>query len=76
MNKKIVTLLKMILLSLGLIAAVSVAGKNKGHKVDFGEEAGTTSHYFAMGTSISVSVYSEDKSVDENSLKEKIVEDI
>ena len=76
MNKKIVTLLKMIVLSLGLIAVVSVAGKNKGHKVDSGEEAGTTSHYFAMGTSISVSVYSEDKSVDENSLKEKIVEDI
>lgn len=54
MDRKIVTLLKMIILSLGLIAVFSFIGKEEGKKVD---DAGNTNYSFAMGTSVSVSIY-------------------
>ncbi len=80
MNKKIITLLKMILLSLGLIAVVIAVDRKSGLKVASGDAAGTTSHYFAMGTSVSVNVYGLEQSntgtVDENAFKEQIVAEI
>jgi len=76
MNKKIVTLLKMILLSLGMIAVAIAANKKSGHNVDTGDAAGTTSHYFAMGTSVTVNIYAGEKNVDAEAIKEQLVADI
>lgn len=71
MNKKVVTLLKMLILSLGLIVAVTLFSKDKEVSVD---ESGKTSYGFAMGTSISVSIY--DKDADESRITESINKEI
>ena len=57
MDRKIVTLLKMIILSLGLISVFSLLGKKEEKKID---DVGNTSYSFAMGTSVSVSIYDND----------------
>lgn len=76
MNKKIVTLLKMILLSLGMIAVAIAVNKKSEQNVDTGDAAGTTSHYFAMGTSVTVNIYAGEKNVDAEAIKEQLVADI
>lgn len=76
MNKKLSTLLKMILLSMGLIALVSVASKSMSGNEALDDKAEATGHYFAMGTSISISIYSDDESLDKTALMENIAEDI
>lgn len=69
MSRKLVTLLKMLILSLGLIAVVAMLGNNS-KKQEVGSTSGDTSYGFAMGTSISVTIY--DKDAD----KAKISDDI
>lgn len=70
MNKKVVNLLKMFVLSVSLILIFRLVSENIEDKRDdinndehidyiIGED-GYTGYYFAMGTSISVSVYNED----------------
>ncbi len=71
MNKKVVTLLKMLILSLGLIGVFVMYGKDKEKNVDETEQ---TSYGFAMGTSISVSIY--DQTVDANQITESINQEI
>ncbi len=71
MNRKIVNLLKMIVLSLGLIAVVFAFGNKKDTKVT---NKGDSSYGFAMGTSISVTIY--DKDVDVVKLTNSINEEI
>ncbi len=72
MNRKIITLLKMIVLSLGLIAVAAAVSRGKDSKED---EAGTATTYdFAMGTSIAVTIY--DKDVDAEAVADSINQDI
>ncbi len=71
MNRKMVSLLKMIVLSLGLIAVVIAFGNKKEDKKD---NQGSTSYGFAMGTSISVAIY--DKDVDAEMITNSINEEI
>ncbi|MBE5954345.1 MAG: FAD:protein FMN transferase [Lachnospiraceae bacterium] len=70
MNKKIVNLLKMIVLSLGLIAVVIAFG----NKNENNDNQGNTSYGFAMGTSISVAIYDND--VDDDKITKSIIEEI
>ncbi|MBO5424291.1 MAG: FAD:protein FMN transferase [Lachnospiraceae bacterium] len=54
MSKKLITLLKMIVLALGVLTlCIVLANKNKTKKTD----GGTTYYDFAMGTSVSVTLY-------------------
>lgn len=71
MNKKIVSLLKMLILSLGLIGVFTIYSKDKEKQVDRTEQ---TSYSFAMGTSISVSIY--DDSADSTQIRESINNEI
>ena len=76
MSKKVVTLLKMILVSIGLIAIVTIADRKNSNDVGAEYETDNTEHYFAMGTTISVSVYTGRGSVDDTAIRERIVEEI
>lgn len=71
MNRKLVNLLKMIVLSLGLIAVVIAFGNKNEDKRDSQENP---SYGFAMGTSISVAIY--DKDVDAEKLTNSINQEI
>lgn len=70
MNSKIVTLIKMVILSLGLIAIVGLFGNHKEKKMD---NSGANRYDFAMGTSISVSLYD---TVDADIVADRIFDDI
>ncbi len=76
MNKKLVTLLKMIILSFGLVAIFAMVKKGSQQKVDSGNLPGTTNYYFAMGTSVSINLYDKDKAFDEAGIAEQIIKDI
>lgn len=71
MNRKVVTLLKMLILSIGLIGAVALFRNNKDDDEDVVVDTG---YGFAMGTSISVSIY--DNSADSTQITESINKEI
>ncbi len=71
MNKKVVNLLKMIVLSLGLIGVVMTFNSKKDTRV---KEQENSSYDFAMGTSVSVTIY--DKGVDAEGITHSINEEI
>lgn len=75
MSKKIITLLKMIILSVGLIALFTIINnKEYGDVPDMA--TGTTNHYFAMGTSVTINLYDKDNEIDEAGLGNDIIEEI
>lgn len=74
MNRKIVSLLKMLILSVGLIGVFSLVGELSDNNSDSGKEAGTTSYDFVMGTTISMTIY--DKDVEESVIMDNIYESI
>lgn len=76
MSKKVVTLLKMILVSIGLIAIATIADRKNSNDAGSEYDAENTEYYFAMGTTISVSVYTGRDSVDDTAIREKIVDEI
>lgn len=73
MNKKMVTLLKMIILSLGLIAITVGVTKDKNKT---GTTTEVTNYGFAMGTSISINIYPGSSQVDVDELTKDINHEI
>lgn len=75
MSKKVVSLLKMVVLSLGLIGVVALMGHGKKQQSSPEHNAGS-SYDFAMGTSISVNIYTDNKDIDKEAVKDAVIGEI
>ncbi len=73
MNKKLVTFLKMLILSLGLVAVVLIM-EQPTKNIQGDKNSNTVRYDFAMGTSVSVSLYDND--VNYNEVTDNIIDNL